>query len=100
MANSRGEIAYVARKIKPPVRPLFSIFVKDGTKAKHVGRPIPKVKPQNISRVAVPYSPNEGSIMRNDEETTPNRTQTKRKRFLSNVLAITGPISMDSKAVR
>jgi len=96
----KGKVAYIAKKIIPPARPLSSIFVREDIKARHEGKPIPKVKPKRISNVMVPNLPKVGRTMYNREEITPKRTQIKRKRILPKFLATIGPISVDTNAAK
>jgi len=100
MMCKKGKMAYIAKKIIPPVRPLSSIFVRESIKARHEGKPIPKVEPKRISDVMVPNLPKVGRTMYNREEITPKRTQMKRKRILPKFLATNGPISADTNAAK
>jgi len=91
-----GKIAYVAKKVLPPARPLSSTFVRIGIRARHEGKPIPKAKPQKTSSIATSYSPNVGKATGNNDEITPKRTQKRRKRILLTLPAIIDPISADT----
>ena len=92
---NKNNIAYVARKVIPPTRPLSSTVVRRGTKAKHEGKPIPNAKPKKATDIATSYLPSTGRNMGNNEEIIPKRIQKERKRVLSNLSAITGPSNID-----
>jgi hypothetical protein len=88
----------VMRKIVPPARPLSSILVRAGIKAKHEGKPIPNAMPHQTSRTATPRSPNEGMTAEKSEALTPNNIQKVKKRALETLSAIRGPMRRDTIA--
>ena len=89
VSANNGKIAYVTRKIIPPILPLSSTLVKEENRAKQEGKPIPNAKPQNMNTTNV------GIIKENKDEITPSRIQMSKKRILETLSAIMGPIRKD-----
>ena len=96
VTTNNGMIAYVMKKIIPPTLPLSSTLVEPAARARQEGRPIPNEKPHKTNNVAIPYSPNLGKIIENNDEITPIRIQKVKKRVLEIFSATKGPISKDT----
>jgi hypothetical protein len=94
VSTNNGKMAYVIKKIIPPIRPLSSILVKD-IRDRQEGEPIPNANPHHINNTAIPRSPNVGMIRENMDEITPSRVQRSKKCILETLSAIRGPIRKD-----